>query len=133
MNDISALHTQGPTPARRGDVVLVTHADTDRGYRLACRFLADGLRVVVVARHAASLTRILAGHNAAEVMAIAANVDDEGQFATVLSRAEARLGCVTTIADGRGSGMPAARSHRGALQDALDASSECRTRFPVSA
>jgi len=58
MNDISALHTQGPIPARRGDVVLITHADTDHGYRLACRFLTDGVRVVVAARHAASLTRM---------------------------------------------------------------------------
>jgi NADP-dependent 3-hydroxy acid dehydrogenase YdfG len=101
MNDSIVLHTQRPHSVKRGDVVLITHADTDRGYRLACRFLADGVRVVACARHATSLTRILHGHNTTEIMVIAADLDNEGQLAAVLSRAESRLGQVGVIVDGR--------------------------------
>ena len=133
MNEISALHTQRPISVRRGDVVVITHADTDRGYALACRLIADGVRVVVTARYTAALTRILLGHSVDQVMGIAADVDDESQLATVLSRAESRLGRVTAIVDGRGCEMPAMRSHREALLDALDASSETRTRYSVPA
>jgi hypothetical protein len=40
------------------------------------------------------------------VMVIAADVDDEVQLAKLLSRAESRLGRVTTILDGRGPVRP---------------------------
>jgi NADP-dependent 3-hydroxy acid dehydrogenase YdfG len=106
MNDIDAKHAKGPDPAGRGEVVLITHADSDRGFRLACRLLTRGVRVVAVARHPSSLTRILSGHTTSEVMAIAADVDDAVQLATVVSRAETRLGRITTIVDGRGSLAP---------------------------
>jgi NADP-dependent 3-hydroxy acid dehydrogenase YdfG len=59
--------------------------------------------VVAVARHASSLTRIMHGHSTSNVMAIAADVEDESQFAAVLARAESRLGHVATIVDARGS------------------------------
>ena len=103
MNDIDALETQRPHATGREDVVLITHADTDRGYRLACRLLARGVPVVAVARHASSLTRIMHGHSTSNVMTIAADVEDESQLAAVLARAESRLGRVATIVDGRGS------------------------------
>lgn len=92
MNDIDALQTQRPHATGREDVVLITHADTDRGYRLACRLLARGVRVVAVARHASSLTRIMHGHSTYDVMTIAADVEDESQLTAVLARAESRLG-----------------------------------------
>jgi NADP-dependent 3-hydroxy acid dehydrogenase YdfG len=123
MNDIDARQTQWPHATEREDVVLITHADTDRGYRLACRLLARGVRVVAVARHTSSLTRIMHGHSTFNVMAIAADVEDESQFAAVLARAESRLGHVTTIVDGRGS------IGGGDLRNALDASAEPRIRY----
>lgn len=106
MNEIDVPDAQGPNPARRDDVVLITHADTDRGYRLACQLLVRGVRVVAAARNPASLTRILHGHTMSQVMVIAADVDDEVQLAKLLSRAESRLGRVTTILDGRGPVRP---------------------------
>lgn len=80
---------------------LITHADSDEGCRLAQELLAHGERVAVTAHHATSLTRILHGHNGSDVIAIAADVDDPGQFAAVVQRAEARLGRVIAVVDGR--------------------------------
>jgi NAD(P)-dependent dehydrogenase (short-subunit alcohol dehydrogenase family) len=82
-------------------VVLVTHADSDAGYRRARRLLANGHRVVVTAGHASRLTRILIGQNADQVVAIAADLSDPRQRARLVARAEDRLGRITWIVDGR--------------------------------
>jgi NAD(P)-dependent dehydrogenase (short-subunit alcohol dehydrogenase family) len=86
---------------RAQPVVLITHADSDVGYRRARDLVADGYRVVVTAEHTCRLTRILLGQNADQVMAIAADIADPIQRAQLMARAEARFGPVTWIVDGR--------------------------------
>lgn len=101
MTHTDELHIRRSTTARHADVVLIAHADCERGYSLARQLLDDGVRVVVTARHPASLTRILHGQKNSEVVAIAADLEDPAQRAAVFARAEARLGAVTAVVDGR--------------------------------
>ncbi|WP_111510140.1 SDR family NAD(P)-dependent oxidoreductase [Mycobacterium kyogaense] len=86
------------------DVVLVVHADCDAGYELVQELLASGRRVVVTARYAVSLSRILLGKSSADVMAIAADVDEQAQRARLMQRAADRFGHIAWVVDGR-SGM----------------------------
>ncbi|RDH79669.1 SDR family NAD(P)-dependent oxidoreductase [Mycolicibacterium moriokaense] len=82
-------------------VVLITHADCDEGYRQAQQLLAAGHRVVVTAEHVSRLSRVLLGHEAGRVYAIAADLADPSQRSLLLARCEARFGRVTQIIDGR--------------------------------
>jgi NAD(P)-dependent dehydrogenase (short-subunit alcohol dehydrogenase family) len=100
MSRTDDMHNRRWTATERGDVVLITHADSDEGYRLALRLLTYGVRVVVTAPTPAPLARILHGNKNSEVMAIAADVDDSGQRARVFERAEARLGRIVAVVDG---------------------------------
>ena len=81
--------------------MLITHADSDAGYRRARELLADGLRVVVTAEHASRITRILLGQNADQVLAVAADLSDPKQYARLVERTKDRLGHITWIVDGR--------------------------------
>lgn len=83
------------------DVVLIIHADCDAGYELARELLASGRRAVVTARHATSLTRVLLGTSASQVLAIAADVDDPTQRARLMQRAAERFGHIAWVLDGR--------------------------------
>lgn len=87
-------------------VVLITHVDSDAGYRRARELLAGGHRVVVTAGHASRLTRILLGQNADQVIAIAADLSDPQQRARLVQRTEERLGHITWIVDGLGRRQP---------------------------
>ena len=82
-------------------VVLITHADTDAGYRRARELLAGGRLVAVTAEHASRLTRILSGQQADQVIAIAADLSDPQQHARLVQRIEDRLGSITAVVDGR--------------------------------
>ena len=75
----------------RKTVVLITNADSDVGYRRARELVADGHRVVITARRASRLSRILLGQNADHVMAIAADLTDPVQRSQLFQRADARL------------------------------------------
>ncbi|TRW76971.1 SDR family oxidoreductase [Mycolicibacterium sp. 018/SC-01/001] len=86
--------------ARRG-VVVITHADTDSGRALALKLLADGRQVAVTASTPASLSRILLGQSADQIMAIGADIDDPAQRAAVLKRVQDRLGPIAEVIDGR--------------------------------
>ncbi len=82
-------------------VVLITHADSDTGYRCARKLLAGGHRVAITAEHASRLTRILLGQPADQVFAIAADLSDPQQYARVIQRTEDRLGRIALTVDGR--------------------------------
>lgn len=88
-------------PDGSGDVVLIRHAGTDTGYRLAREFLQSGRRVVVTSRYTTDLTRILHGYGADQVLALAADLDEARQREEVLARAATRLGQVAMVVDGR--------------------------------
>ena len=49
-------------------VVLVLDGDTDAGYQLARRLLAEGRRVAVVARHPGDVVRVMHGYSADRVI-----------------------------------------------------------------
>jgi hypothetical protein len=84
------------------EVILVTHADSDTGLAIARELLAAGHRVVVTAHHPLSLSRILLGQSAAQVIAIAADIDDAAQRDALLRTAHAKFGApITRIVDGR--------------------------------
>lgn len=84
----------------REGVVLITDADSDAGCQRARTLVADGFRVVVTAKHASRLTRILLGQNADQVIAIAADLADPIQRSHLLERAGIRLGRIRWILDG---------------------------------
>jgi NAD(P)-dependent dehydrogenase (short-subunit alcohol dehydrogenase family) len=88
------------------DVVLITHADLDAGYRLARELLRSGYRVAVTSPHTTDLTRILHGYSGNQVFAIAAMTDDQRQYAQVLRRVCGRFGHVDSVID-----AGTARSH----------------------
>jgi NAD(P)-dependent dehydrogenase (short-subunit alcohol dehydrogenase family) len=85
----------------RDEVVIVTNADCDSGHRCALHELARGRRVVVTARHASDLVRILPGHSASRVFAVAADFEDPRQRDRLVDRVIARFGDVDEIIDGR--------------------------------
>lgn len=67
---------------------------------------ATGTRVVICARHASDLTKMLHGYDADRVMAIAADTTDPRQLRELCRRATDRFGTVTTILDTAGRQMP---------------------------
>ncbi|ABM12885.1 MULTISPECIES: SDR family NAD(P)-dependent oxidoreductase [Mycolicibacterium] len=89
--------------ARTGDdgVIVITHAHTDTGYRLAQRLLTIGQRVVVTGRTLSPLARTLHGHSSSDVMAIVADVDDADQWTRLIQLAEQRMGRIVGVLDGR--------------------------------
>jgi NAD(P)-dependent dehydrogenase (short-subunit alcohol dehydrogenase family) len=78
-------------------VVLVLDGDTDAGYRMARKLLADGLRVAVTARHASGAVRVMHGYPADRVMVIAADTTDQHQWSRVTERVMARFGRIDTV------------------------------------
>jgi NAD(P)-dependent dehydrogenase (short-subunit alcohol dehydrogenase family) len=79
------------------DVALVINAETDAGYRTAQRLLQAGYRVVVTARHAAGLTRILHGHSASRVAAFAVDTSDSAQVQRLFRRAQDHFGRIDLV------------------------------------
>jgi NAD(P)-dependent dehydrogenase (short-subunit alcohol dehydrogenase family) len=69
-----------------GKVVLVLNAGTEAGARLSRQLLRDGYRVAVSSRHATDLPRIMHGHPASRVLAVAADPDDPAQLTRLLAR-----------------------------------------------
>jgi NAD(P)-dependent dehydrogenase (short-subunit alcohol dehydrogenase family) len=88
-------------PHRPADdrVVLITHAGSDVGYRLARELLRSGCRVAVTSRHTTDLTRILHGYNGNQVFAVAAITDDQRQYEQLLRRVRGRFGHVDSMID----------------------------------
>lgn len=84
-------------PSHTGTVVIVLDGDTEAGRRLARRKLADGHRVVVVARHAVDAVEVMHGQSADRVMVIAADVADARQWSRLTERVMARFGRIDTI------------------------------------
>jgi NAD(P)-dependent dehydrogenase (short-subunit alcohol dehydrogenase family) len=82
-------------------VALIVHADTDAGFQLAARLASRGVRVAVAAYHPASLSRILLGRSAEDVVAIAADVGDASQYRRLLARVQERFGPISVVLDGR--------------------------------
>jgi len=89
-------------PAHTTAVVVILDGDTEAGRQLARRKLADGHRVVVVARHAADVVEVMHGHSADRVMVIAADVSDPRQWSRLTARVTARFGQIDGVvrADG---------------------------------
>src|SRR5262245_24937842 len=94
-----SIRLAAPAAFPDDDVILITNADCDAGFRLARELIAGGNRVVVTARRPAALTRILFGQSASHVIAIAADVDDAAQRARLLQQAQNRIGCITWTVD----------------------------------
>ncbi|MGH3724438.1 MAG: SDR family NAD(P)-dependent oxidoreductase [Mycobacterium sp.] len=94
--------TVGPTP----DVVVVLNADDPSGRSIVQILVRNGHRVVICARHATDLTRMLHGYSADQVMAIAADTTNPRQVRELCRRAADRFGTVTTILDATGRQMP---------------------------
>ncbi|WP_100521006.1 SDR family NAD(P)-dependent oxidoreductase [Mycobacteroides abscessus] len=88
------------------DVVVVLNADAPNGRQVVQILVRNGHRVVICARHASDLTKMLHGYDADRVMAIAADATDPRQLREVCRRATDRFGTVTTIVDTAGRQMP---------------------------
>lgn len=95
------------------DVVLVTYADCEAGYRRARELLTTGCRVVVTARQVTALTRILLGQRCSQVMAVAADIEDPAQRAQLAQRVQASLGHLTWVLDGRSGELTALSDNTG--------------------
>jgi NAD(P)-dependent dehydrogenase (short-subunit alcohol dehydrogenase family) len=78
-------------------VVLVLDGDTDAGYQLARRLLADGHRVAVVARHPGDVVRVMHGYPADQVMVIAGDTTDQRQWSRITERVLGRFGRIDTV------------------------------------
>jgi NADP-dependent 3-hydroxy acid dehydrogenase YdfG len=78
-------------------VVLVLDGDTDAGYRMARKLLADGCRVAVTGRHPDRVVRVMHGHSADRVLAIAADVTDHRQWNRVTQLVRDRFGRIDTV------------------------------------
>jgi short subunit dehydrogenase len=79
------------------DVALVINAEADAGHRTAQLLLQAGYRVVVTARQAAGLTRILHGHSASRVVAFAVDTSDSAQVQRLFRRAQDRFGRIDLV------------------------------------
>lgn len=64
------------------DVVVVLNADAPSGRQVVQILVRNGHRVVICARHASDLTKMLHGYDADRVMAIAADTTDPGSSAS---------------------------------------------------
>lgn len=87
--------------AQNNDVVLIVNAETDIAREAAQDILDSGARVVVTARTAASLTRILLRHSRDRMFAIAADLDDPRQRSRFCERVLTEYGAPTWVVDGR--------------------------------
>ncbi len=76
---------------------VVLDGDSDAGYQLARRLLAQGRRVAVVARHPAAAVRILHGQSADRVMVVGADASDERQWSRIVERVMARFGRIDDV------------------------------------
>jgi NAD(P)-dependent dehydrogenase (short-subunit alcohol dehydrogenase family) len=85
-------------------VVLVLDGDTDAGYRVARKLLADGCRVAVAGRHPDGVVRVMHGYSADRVLAIAADVTDLRQWSRVAEAVRKRFGRLDTVIRAEGSG-----------------------------
>lgn len=92
-------------PSHTTSVVVILDGDTDAGRRLARRTLADGHRVVVVARHAGDAVEVMHGHSADRVMVIAADVADARQWRRVTERVTARFGRIDRVVRAEGAAL----------------------------
>lgn len=82
------------------NVAVVLDADTDAGCQLARRLLAAGRCVAVVVRHPGEAVRVMHGHPADRVMAIACDVADPRQWDQLTARVTARFGHIDTVVRG---------------------------------
>jgi NAD(P)-dependent dehydrogenase (short-subunit alcohol dehydrogenase family) len=78
-------------------VVLVLDGDTDAGYRMARKLLADGCRVAVTGRHPDGVVRVMHGYSADRVLAIAADMTEQGQWNRVTEAVRDRFGRLDTV------------------------------------
>lgn len=91
-------------------VVLVLDGDTDAGYRLARKLLADGCRVAVVGRHPGGVVRVMHGHPSDRILAIAADITDQRQWNRVIERVRDRFGRIDTVIRAEDTALRAAGS-----------------------
>jgi NAD(P)-dependent dehydrogenase (short-subunit alcohol dehydrogenase family) len=80
------------TPINQAQVALVLNAGTDAGFRTARELLRAGCRVAVTGRNVTHLTRIIHGHSATRVLAIAADPTDRTQVSKLVKRVETGFG-----------------------------------------
>jgi NADP-dependent 3-hydroxy acid dehydrogenase YdfG len=78
-------------------VVLVLDGDTDSGYWMARKLLADGCRVAVIGRHPGGVVRVMHGYPADQVLAIAADMTDQRQWNRVTEQVRDRFGRIDTV------------------------------------
>jgi NAD(P)-dependent dehydrogenase (short-subunit alcohol dehydrogenase family) len=78
-------------------VVVVLGTETDAGYQLTRRLLAEGRRVVAVTRHPLDAVRIMHGHPADRIMVIAADTADQRQWRRVIELVTGRFGRIDTV------------------------------------
>jgi NAD(P)-dependent dehydrogenase (short-subunit alcohol dehydrogenase family) len=88
-------------------VVLVLNAGTEAGGRLAQQLMRDGYRVAISSRHATDLARLMHGHPASRVLAVAADTDDPAQLTRLVARVRDYFGvdklytvALPTVVDG---------------------------------
>jgi NAD(P)-dependent dehydrogenase (short-subunit alcohol dehydrogenase family) len=108
-------------------VVLVLDGDTDAGYRMARTLLADGCRVAVTGRHPDRVVRVMHGHSADRVLAIAADVTDQRQWNRVTQLVRDRFGRIDTVIRAEDTGASEATGGTTALRAV---SSETAVRSP---
>jgi NADP-dependent 3-hydroxy acid dehydrogenase YdfG len=91
-------------------VVLVLDGDTDAGYRMARKLLADGRRVAVTGRHPDGVVRVMHGYPADRVLAIAADMTDQRQWNRVTEAVRDRFGRLDTVICAEDTALRAASS-----------------------
>ena len=78
-------------------VVLVLDGDTDAGYRMARKLLADGCRVAVTGRHPDGVVRVMHGYPAERVLVVAADMADHRQWNRVTEAVRDRSGRLDAV------------------------------------
>jgi NAD(P)-dependent dehydrogenase (short-subunit alcohol dehydrogenase family) len=99
-------------------VVLVLNGDTDAGYRMARRLLADGCRVAVTGRHPDGVVRVMHGYPADRVVVIAADMTDQRQWNRVTEVVKGRFGRLDTVIRVEDSGASGATGGTAAVRAA---------------
>ena len=97
-------------------VALVLDGDTDAGYRLARKLLADGCRVAVVGRHPGGVVRVMHGYAADRVLAVAADMTDQRQWSRVTEQVRDRFGRIDTVVRVEDAGASEAASSETAVR-----------------
>jgi short-subunit dehydrogenase involved in D-alanine esterification of teichoic acids len=90
-----------PAASSANRTVVIFNAGADVGCRLARRHLEAGHRVVITSAHATDLPRVMHGFGADQLLAIAADMDDERQRQRVMFRARERFGRIDEVVDTR--------------------------------